>query len=64
MGDRLRRAAASLLCAVLLLTVTLNSQSPQEAPRPRLVVVLVIDQFRADYLDRFASQFGPSGFRR
>jgi len=64
MGDGLRRAAASVLCAVLLLTVTLNSQSPQEAARPRLVVVLVIDQFRADYLDRFASQFGPGGFRR
>jgi len=64
MGDRTRRTAASVLCAVLLLTVTLNSQSPQEAARPRLVVVLVIDQFRADYLDRFASQFGPGGFRR
>ncbi|HEY0997618.1 MAG TPA: alkaline phosphatase family protein, partial [Gemmatimonadaceae bacterium] len=31
---------------------------PQAAggPRPRLVVLLVVDQFRADYLDRFAAQ--------
>ncbi|NDQ55924.1 MAG: alkaline phosphatase family protein [Acidipila sp.] len=31
---------------------------------PRLVVVLVIDQFRADYLDRFRGSFEPQGFRR
>jgi predicted AlkP superfamily pyrophosphatase or phosphodiesterase len=30
---------------------------------PRLVVILVIDQFRGDYLDRFHDEFGPSGFR-
>jgi len=31
---------------------------------PRLAVVISIDQFRYDYLDRFASVFGPDGFRR
>ena len=31
---------------------------------PRLVVVLVIDQLRADYLDRFRDRFGPDGFNR
>jgi predicted AlkP superfamily pyrophosphatase or phosphodiesterase len=31
--------------------------------RPRLVVILVIDQFRGDYLERWRSQFGPNGFR-
>ena len=35
-----------------------------QAPPPRLVVVVVIDQFRSDYLDRFAPQFGTGGFRR
>ncbi len=30
---------------------------------PRLVVVIVIDQFRGDYLDRYHDQFGEAGFR-
>src|SRR6201997_5307152 len=31
--------------------------------RPKLVVVIVIDQFRGDYLERYGAQFGDSGFR-
>src|SRR5580658_8951531 len=31
--------------------------------RPKLVVVIVIDQFRGDYLERYRDQFGESGFR-
>jgi arylsulfatase A-like enzyme len=31
--------------------------------RPKLVVVLVIDQFRGDYLERFRDQFVEGGFR-
>jgi predicted AlkP superfamily pyrophosphatase or phosphodiesterase len=34
------------------------------AGTPRLVVLVVIDQFRADYLDRLGPRFGPDGFRR
>jgi predicted AlkP superfamily pyrophosphatase or phosphodiesterase len=30
---------------------------------PKLVVVIVIDQFRGDYLERYHDQFGDSGFR-
>src|SRR5271163_2380609 len=30
---------------------------------PKLVVVVVIDQFRGDYLERYRDQFGDSGFR-
>ncbi len=30
---------------------------------PKLVVILVIDQFRGDYLERYHDEFGPSGFR-
>jgi predicted AlkP superfamily pyrophosphatase or phosphodiesterase len=30
----------------------------------KLVVVLVADMFRADYLTRFAGDFGPGGFKR
>ncbi len=35
-----------------------------DAPRPKLVVAIVIDQFRADYLTRFAPHFGEAGFKR
>ena len=35
-----------------------------EVAAPRLVVVLVIDQLRADYLVRFRDRFGPDGFNR
>src|SRR6266576_390342 len=31
--------------------------------RPKLIVVIVIDQFRADYLERYRDQFGDGGFR-
>jgi len=34
------------------------------ATRPKLVVVLVIDQFRADYLEKFRADFVPGGFNR
>ena len=31
--------------------------------RPKLVVVIVIDQFRGDYVERYHDEFGDSGFR-
>lgn len=30
---------------------------------PKLIVIVVIDQFRGDYLERYRDQFGESGFR-
>jgi predicted AlkP superfamily pyrophosphatase or phosphodiesterase len=30
--------------------------------RPKLIVIIVIDQFRGDYLERYRSQFGEGGF--
>ena len=32
--------------------------------RPKLVVVIALDQFRADYLTRFEAYFGDTGFKR
>lgn len=50
----------------LLLVLALNTnyglleaQSP-----PRLVVAVVVDQMRYDYLHRFKAQFGPDGFNK
>src|SRR5207344_2150270 len=30
---------------------------------PKLVVIIVIDQFRGDYLERYHDRFGDAGFR-
>lgn len=39
-------------------------QSPQSAgSKPKLVLVIVVDQFRYDYLERFADVFGGDGFK-
>ena len=35
-----------------------------ERPRPPLLLVLVAEQFRPDYLAKWRSQFAPGGFRR
>src|SRR4029453_65568 len=34
------------------------------AEKPSLVVVISVDQMRADYLERFRPWFGPDGFNR
>ncbi len=46
---------------LLFLALLLTPCAARE--RPKLVVVIVIDQFRADFLDRFYDHFGPGGFR-
>ncbi len=47
--------------ALLLLTSTLFSFAQKQ---PKLVVGIVIDQMRHDYLQRFEYQFGEDGFKR
>jgi predicted AlkP superfamily pyrophosphatase or phosphodiesterase len=49
------------VCGSLLLLFWLAAAA--EA-RPRLVFLLIIDQFRADYLQRFRADFVPGGFQR
>lgn len=41
-----------------------NNRIQDESRQPKLVVGIVIDQLRPDYLYRFASQFGNGGFNR
>jgi hypothetical protein len=36
----------------------------QETPKPKLAVLVVFDQMRADYLERWRELFVPDGFRR
>lgn len=39
-------------------------QSRGAKKRPRLVLLIVVDQFRYDYLERFGDLFGPRGLKR
>jgi predicted AlkP superfamily pyrophosphatase or phosphodiesterase len=63
----LRRSALYSLLAIILLggSVPLRPEANPAFPnRPKLVVVLVIDQFRYDYLMRFRPYFVKGGFNR
>jgi Type I phosphodiesterase / nucleotide pyrophosphatase len=50
-----------LVLAALLLAVAVP---PGHAAQPGLIVAIVVDQLRYDYLDRFRDQFTGGGFRR
>ena len=62
-----RRTVICSLAAMILLNWSAPlrpAASPSFPNRPKLVVVLVIDQFRYDYLMRFRPYFGKGGFNR
>lgn len=47
-----------------LLTLTIVLQGHAQPARPKLVVGLMVDQMRWDYLYRFADRYGDDGFKR
>ena len=57
-----RSTAVALLILVLLSHLSFAQNKPRT--RPRLVLIIVADQFRYDYLTRFGPLFGKGGFRR
>lgn len=58
----MRSFAYAILCPLLMMSLaSLAGTSPIE--KPKLIVVIVIDQFRSDFLTRFESQFQKDGFR-
>jgi predicted AlkP superfamily pyrophosphatase or phosphodiesterase len=58
-----RRVAG--VCAALSCLLALSQFSSASAynGHPRLIVIVVIDQFRGDYLEHYRDQFGEGGFR-
>ena len=65
----------SILFSALLVPIAVQAQNPQKQPiltnnlsstpaRPRLMVGLVVDQMRWDYLYRYANRYGAGGFKR
>jgi len=62
----LKRTLTGVLTAILLtlslLRVAMAGKAPDYPRRPKLVLILVIDQLRYDYLMRFRQQFVEGGF--
>src|ERR1700723_1352840 len=47
----------------LFITLPLSAQNNAPPPKPKLVLAIVIDQFRYDYLTRYHSEY-TGGFKR
>jgi Type I phosphodiesterase / nucleotide pyrophosphatase len=58
-----RRCLLLPVIAALILTSIPTSFASAYNAHPKLVVVIIIDQFRGDYLERYHDQFGEGGFR-
>ena len=52
-----------IFLALLLLPCIPHASASAYSAHPKLVVIIVIDQFRGDYLERYHDQFGEGGFR-
>src|SRR5215203_3468329 len=63
---RSRTLLAYVLIVSLFLSVSFAQRRTQPSiqKRPRLVLLIVVDQFRYDYLERFGDLFAANGFRR
>src|SRR5580698_4749323 len=59
-----RRFILALAAAALLLLAVLPVAAQTAAARPKLVVGIVIDQFRYDYLIRFRAKYHGGGLER
>ena len=59
-------ASAALILGVWFLVERAQKHTQADGPKPKgkLVVLVVFDQMRGDYLTRWAEQFGPGGFER
>src|SRR5271165_4050240 len=60
---RIRLITPAAFLTLLLLACIPESLASAYNAHPKLVVVIVIDQFRGDYLDRYRDKFGEGGFR-
>src|SRR6516225_3665858 len=52
-----------MACIAAFLAVPKAAIASAYNGHPKLIVVIVIDQFRGDYLERYRDQFGDAGFR-
>ena len=61
----LRKYIAVLFCFIISLsTITAQPRPNTATQKPNLIIGIVIDQMRWDYLYRFEKLYGPDGFKR
>lgn len=53
-----------LILSVFMVAVTFGQPATKSSSKPKLVVGIVIDQMRWDYLYKFNALYGPNGFKR
>ena len=61
--SKFKRTLSRLLAVSLVIPCAPLAQGSAYDAHPRLVIILVIDQFRADYLDRYRADLKGRGFR-
>jgi predicted AlkP superfamily pyrophosphatase or phosphodiesterase len=57
-----QKLVSEKICIVFLIAISFLSAQAQE--RPKLVVGIVVDQMKTEYLYRFSNDFGSGGFKR
>ena len=60
----MRKRAVIILLAALSTGFSAQKNKTTQLERPKLVVGLVVDQMRWDYLYRYYDKFGNDGFKR
>jgi predicted AlkP superfamily pyrophosphatase or phosphodiesterase len=63
MKSLLRRLNSLALVIALILLTTPEAPASAYNAHPKLIVIIIIDQFRGDYLERYRDQFPDGGFR-
>jgi predicted AlkP superfamily pyrophosphatase or phosphodiesterase len=61
-SDFVHRILAACLAILLLVPSSIPARAQAYVGKPKLVVIIVIDQFRGDYLNRQRAQFKNRGF--
>src|ERR1700691_2170688 len=59
----MRTPARLLVLVLIIVTSAAAGLASAYNAHPKLIVVIVIDQFRGDYLERYRDQFPEGGFR-
>jgi len=54
----------AIICSLLSFTLTAGKVPPAAPSKPKLVVGIVVDQMRYDYIYRYWDKFGNDGFKR
>jgi hypothetical protein len=60
----MKKVVFLVMAVFAVLSAQAGDDRPQFGERPKLVVGIVVDQMRWDYLSRYYNRFGEGGFRR